>query len=174
MTKRAKTNEDDSLVIVPSIEKLSEPEVEIVEESDMVVVEVSDCSRDTTPCSDHGELSRYSPVVRKSHYKIRTGIAPHRPILTSSHTTDRLALTLSSQPDWRTQTTGSTHSSHGLPYKGKKSQLKCSCSCHIYALEPARALLFPIQQSPDTHGPYHSCCEQCRGKCPVFRDLNTF
>ena len=146
-----------------------EPEVEIVEESDMVVVEVSDCSRDTTPCSDHGELSRYSPVVRKSHYKIRTGIAPHRPVLTTSHTADRLALTIPSQPDWRTQTTGSIHSSHGLPYKGKKSPLACSCSCHIYALEPARTLLFPIHQSPDTYSPYHSSCEQCRGKCPIFR-----
>ena len=136
----------------------------------MVVVQVSDCSRDTTPSSDHGESSRHSPVVRKSHYKIRTGIAPHRPILTSSHTTYRQASTL--QPDWRTQTTGSIHSSHGLPYKGKKSQLKCNCICHTYALEPGITLLFPIHQSPDTRSPY--CCEQCRGKCPIFRDLKTF
>ena len=125
-----------------STDKKLEPSLEIVETPDMVVVE-NRSSRETTPSYD-------SPVVRKSHYKIRTLPTPRR---NPSPQSDILPIG------------GGGLLAHGLPYKGyKKNPLASNCSCHAYAIEHSHAFLFPITCSPN-NDPFSTCCELCRGKC---------
>ena len=180
---------DGSVVVIHSGDQLV-PELEIVEEPDVVVVEVSDhSSRGSTPFSDILDISsvsesRTSPVVRKAHYKIRTINSPYRPVNRTRrspqpHHRDTLTQTTSSQrslTDWRTRTTESNSSgafSIGLPYKGSKNPLASYCTCHAYAIEPSRAMLLPTD-TPTNSDPFSSCCEQCRDKCRLIRDLATF
>lgn len=150
------TTPESSIVIVPSA--VNRPTVEVLETSDMVVVDFDDdrSSRDATPTSEPGD----SPVVHKAHYKIRTLNNPKRNLLLTK--SDKLALS-----------TDSSHS-HGLPYKGEKNPLASNCSCHAYAIEPIQVFLFPTKFSPKTNSPFSSCCERCRGKCSVIYDLGTF
>lgn len=153
--------------------------LEIYEQDDMVVVDVTSdygtacgSSREATPTSEPGD-PKHSPVIlQRSHYKIRTINAPHRSKVNRSSRNERFTATVistRSSPDWRTDSS----SSHGLPYKGKKSPLASNCACHAYAIESPRDFLFPYSKNIP-NDPFQSCCELCRGKCKVAHDLRTF
>ena len=153
--------------------------LEIYEQDDMVVVDVTSdygtacgSSREATPTSEPSD-PKHSPVIlQRSHYKIRTINAPRRSKVNRNSRNERLTATVTSTrslPDWRTDSS----SSHGLPYKGKKSPLASNCPCHAYAIEPSRDFLFPFSNNIP-NDPFQLCCDQCRGKCKVAHDLRTF
>ena len=156
-------------------------EFEVVEHSDMVVVEeiYSDTSRGTSPAasipSSEEDSAVDSPVVVRTHYKLRTGTIPDRapaPFTTHSHHQLHHSRSRSSRKnnkDWQSKTIGGTTAITGLPYRND-NPLALFCECHQYAIEEPRAMLFPAKSPP--RDPFSSCCERCRDKCKVVRDLS--
>ena len=185
--KKKESDDDfcnDSLVIIMGNE---EEGSNMSSAPELVVIDMDEnlSSRGSTPFSDIVEVtppsqSRTSPVVRKAHYKIRTIASPYRMVVSRKSpqpSLDRLS-TGSSQfsSDWRTRTTESTnsHVSLGLPYKGNKHPLASYCSCHAYDIEQSRTMLLTSNNSVCDSNPFRSCCEQCRDKCRLLRDLSLF
>ena len=155
-------------------------EFEVVEHSDMVIVEeiYSDTSRGTSPATSipsSEEDAVDSPVVLHTHYKLRTGTIPDRapvPFTTHHHHqlhhSSRSRSSRKTNKDWQSKTIGGGTIT-GLPYKNN-NPLALFCECHEYAIEEPRAMLFPAKSPP--RDPYSSCCERCRDKCKVVRDLS--
>ncbi len=170
-------SQEDSLVIINNDDNTI---------PDLVVIDVDDNSRGSTPCSDMLDVTmptttetRTSPVVRKSHYKIRTIASPYKMVVSrKSPQPSWDTLSNNSTSDWHTKTTESTMStgSCGLPYKGYKNPLASYCTCHAYAIEPSSALLVSSTSSStlQDNDPYKTCCQQCRDKCRLLRDLSLF
>lgn len=153
----------------------AELEVEVLEQSDLVIVEeiYSNSSRGTSPAtsipsSEEDGASSDSPVVQRTHYKLRTGTIPDKaPLVLSSHHYRHHSR---QRKDWPLRTIGSPTAVQGLPYKKSNNPLASYCECHTYAIEESRAMLFPAKSPP--RDPFSSCCERCRDKCRVVRDLS--
>ncbi len=158
---------------------------------DLVVIDVDDAhsnSRGSTPSGDILEVTpppsdgpiRTSPVVRKAHYKIRTIASPYCMVVQrrspAPPTWDDALSIGSSSSDWRTKTTDSAGScGGGLPYRGHRNPLASYCTCHAYAIEPSSAMLVSSNSSFSREDdPFKSCCQQCRDKCRLLRDLALF
>lgn len=176
---------DDSMVIINSTE-----DVGVANHTpDLVVIDVDDSSRGSTPFDQTEEVTPSpnisSPVVRKAHYKIRTVASPYSMVVARKSpqpSWDTVSNTSQISSDWRTKTTESAIStgSTGLPYKGHKNPLASYCSCHAYAIEPSSAMLVsqhmpPLQQKgKKEEDPFKSCCQRCRDKCRLIKDLSLF
>ena len=169
-------SQEDSMVILTNDDNLTQS-------PDLVVIDVDDnhSSRESTPSNDIltppvTTESRTSPVVRKSHYKIRTILSPYRMVVSRKSPQPSWDAISNSSSDWRTKTTESTVStvSNGLPYKGHKNPLASYCTCHAYAIEQSSAMLISSNSSLQDEDPFKSCCQQCRDKCRLLKDLSLF
>lgn len=171
---------DSSLVLSPRTDTgspHSQMEFEVVEHSDMVIVEeiTSNSSRGTSPATSipSEEEAVDSPVVLHTQYKLRTGTIPDRaplPSISTHHLHQRLRSR--HNKEWHSKTFEAANTMNvitGLPYKSN-NPLASYCECHAYAIEEPRAMLFPAKSPP--RDPFSSCCERCRNKCRVVRDLS--
>ena len=150
-----------------------ELEVEVLEQNDLVIVEEiysNGSSRGTSPTTsipsseEDGAFSD-SPIVQRTHYKLRTGTIPDKASLVSSHSHHQRSR---QGRNWHSRTLDTRV--QGLPYKKSNKQLALYCECHAYAIKEPRAMLFPAKSPP--RDPFSSCCERCRYKCRVVRDLS--
>lgn len=154
---RSLSSSPEILQSVPTREMV----VEVFEESDLVIVEEvvpDNGSRGTSPGTPSSDEDSDSPAVHHTHYKLKTGTIPcpkPHPQLSSKH--DKLLKSDCS-------------SIKGLPYRRNNNPLASYCDCHSYAIQEPRAMLFPIKSPP--RDPFITCCERCRNKCPVVRDLS--